>query len=322
MKSPDPVAIIEAAYEVRSSKGEWLDGVAVSIDRLMGIGAGCAASLYDASAPDWIADEGIALRGSITGEFWMDLFNQTTTLEEGKAFVAMYRSIGFLMLRSGPLPGTFIERFGRVLDRHGMEDIAILNAIDPTFRGCAMLTVARSRTPSDRTLRLWRRMAAHVAAGARLRRTLAALNAGSAEPIDGAEAVLTPSGRVEHAVGLAKQRSSRERLRESLDRIDFARSRRIDPDRAVAVWEALVAGRWSIVEHVEKDGKRYYLAHRNDPTLAEDRALTERERQVLGYAELGHSNKLIAYSLGLALSTVSTALTRARRKLGLPDDDA
>jgi DNA-binding CsgD family transcriptional regulator len=45
--------------------------------------------------------------------------------------------------------------------------------------------------------------------------------------------------------------------------------------------------------------------------------LTERERQVLAYADLGQSNKLIAYSLGLSTSTVSTLLSRARRKLGI-----
>lgn len=48
-----------------------------------------------------------------------------------------------------------------------------------------------------------------------------------------------------------------------------------------------------------------------------DRALTRREQQVLAYAEIGHSNKLIAYSLGVAISTVSTLLARARRKLRL-----
>jgi DNA-binding CsgD family transcriptional regulator len=70
------------------------------------------------------------------------------------------------------------------------------------------------------------------------------------------------------------------------------------------------------VEHFERDGRRYYLAHRNDPEIAPDRALTQREQQVLGYAELGHSNKLISYQLDISSSTVSSLLTSARRKLG------
>jgi DNA-binding CsgD family transcriptional regulator len=44
--------------------------------------------------------------------------------------------------------------------------------------------------------------------------------------------------------------------------------------------------------------------------------LTDRERQVFTYAAMGQSNKLIAYSLGLAVSTVAAHLERARRKLG------
>jgi DNA-binding CsgD family transcriptional regulator len=42
-----------------------------------------------------------------------------------------------------------------------------------------------------------------------------------------------------------------------------------------------------------------------------------RERQIAGWASLGHSNKLIAYELGLPLSTIATHLRRAVRKLGL-----
>jgi DNA-binding CsgD family transcriptional regulator len=44
--------------------------------------------------------------------------------------------------------------------------------------------------------------------------------------------------------------------------------------------------------------------------------LSERERQVLAYAALGHPNKLIAYELGIANSTVSVLLARAQTKLG------
>jgi DNA-binding CsgD family transcriptional regulator len=125
---------------------------------------------------------------------------------------------------------------------------------------------------------------------------------------DHAEAVLSPGGRVELAVGAAEPGAAREALQDALVRIEAARSRRSDARDS--------AGRWSVVDHFERDGKRYYLAHKNDPELAPDLALTERERQVLGYAELGHSDKLIAYSLGLSRSTVATLSARARRKLG------
>ena len=45
--------------------------------------------------------------------------------------------------------------------------------------------------------------------------------------------------------------------------------------------------------------------------------LSRREREVLALADFGQSNKFIAHSLGLSVSTISTMLTRARRKLEL-----
>ena len=49
--------------------------------------------------------------------------------------------------------------------------------------------------------------------------------------------------------------------------------------------------------------------------------LTARERQVVGHAALGRSNKAIAYSLGLSPSTVSTLLDRARKRSFSPEGE-
>jgi ATP/maltotriose-dependent transcriptional regulator MalT len=166
-------------------------------------------------------------------------------------------------------------------------------------------------------LHVWHRLAVHISAGNRLRATLEALGSGGLDLPDRAEAVLGPNGKVEHAKGAAESRAARDSLRDALVRIDAARSEQNNARRSVDLWRGLVAGRWSLVEHFERDGKRYFLAHKNAPELREDRALTPRERQVLGYAELGLSNKLISYALDLSSSTVSTLLARARVKLGI-----
>jgi DNA-binding NarL/FixJ family response regulator len=135
--------------------------------------------------------------------------------------------------------------------------------------------------------------------------------------MDPAEAILSSSGRIEHAIGIAKSGHSQAALREALQRIDGARrARRSDQGAAVDLWQGLVAGRWSLVEHFEKDGRHYFLAHRNDPLLTRARALTARQRQIWSYAAMGRSNKLIAYSLGLSPSTVAAHLSEAQRKLG------
>jgi DNA-binding CsgD family transcriptional regulator len=78
-----------------------------------------------------------------------------------------------------------------------------------------------------------------------------------------------------------------------------------------------VAGRWSLVDQFERDGRRYIVAHENVPRARGPVALTEREKQILAYAVLGHHNKLIAYELGIADSTVRVLMARAAAKLGV-----
>jgi DNA-binding NarL/FixJ family response regulator len=131
---------------------------------------------------------------------------------------------------------------------------------------------------------------------------------------------LNPDGRVAHAEKPAQGKLALSALSHGARAQDRARGslRRRDSDEALAIWEGLIAGRWSLVDHVDSDGRRYLLAHRNDPRAPDVRGLTLRERQVLGYVAAGHSNKVIAYELGLTQSTVGGHLARARRKLNLP----
>lgn len=86
---------------------------------------------------------------------------------------------------------------------------------------------------------------------------------------------------------------------------------------AVALWQAIVAGRWSLVAQIEHANQRCFVARRNGPSEPAGASLSEREHQIASYASRGHSNKLIANQLGLCSSTVATQLTSAARKLGL-----
>jgi len=78
-----------------------------------------------------------------------------------------------------------------------------------------------------------------------------------------------------------------------------------------------VARRWSLVDRFDSDGRRFLVARRNEPDVRDPRALSPRERQVAAFAALGHSNKLIAYTLGLSASTIATHLAAAMRKLAV-----
>ncbi|MEO6095410.1 MAG: helix-turn-helix transcriptional regulator [Fibrobacteria bacterium] len=59
----------------------------------------------------------------------------------------------------------------------------------------------------------------------------------------------------------------------------------------------------------------------NAPAPAGLELLSPRERQVAALAELGRSNKVIAYELGLGHSTVRVLLARAAGKPGPPAND-
>jgi DNA-binding CsgD family transcriptional regulator len=168
-------------------------------------------------------------------------------------------------------------------------------------------------------------LAAHLSAGHRLRRALRARRkarhaVSESKLPHGAEAVLDPkSFRIREAVGDAKDSARAEVLKKKAVAIDRARGRlrRDDPAEALATWEALVRGRWSIVEWFDSDERRYVLAIPNPPHVSDPRGLSERERQVVSYARLGESHGLIAYRLGLSRSRVTKALRSAMRKLGV-----
>lgn len=100
--------------------------------------------------------------------------------------------------------------------------------------------------------------------------------------------------------------------------VEIDRARRGEPPdllRISELWEGMNDGRWSVVEHFERDGHRYFLLCSAALDARVSTRLSKREQQVLDLVNRGCSNKIIGYSLNLSISTVSTHLARARRKL-------
>lgn len=172
--------------------------------------------------------------------------------------------------------------------------------------------------PSQQLLRfpeqptsLVRRVAAHIATGLRLQRVLA--SAALDDP--SVEAILDDEGRPQHTAGMARMRGAVDRLRAAV----LARAQTSDAELAVdPAWDAVLAGRWSLVDRFDTDGRRYVVAYRNPPGVLDPRRLTPREEGVTALAAIGHSNKEIASQLGVTPSTVATLLAAALGKLGLP----
>ena len=309
----DVVRIIEAAYDLNAADEQaWLTRVAEEVRSVLGFDEGVVAYTYSMDATGWITPGALAVPGTS-----MDLAQ--SILNPGDMGEAVTAAVIRVHLQSGPSLATDVVRpitavateyRRRVLGERGYEDALTINATDPTRRG-AMFVV-----PLKRTKRLvpnltsrYSRLGAHIAAGLRLRRALSSL-------VD--EAIIE-RGKVAHATGQASRPSAQSALRDAVVAAERARGtlRKRDPERALATWRGLVAGRWSVVDRFESNGRQYWVAHPNAPDAPDPRSLTARERQVAGFVALGQSNKLIAYELGISTSTVGVLVARAAKKLGV-----
>jgi DNA-binding CsgD family transcriptional regulator len=190
--------------------------------------------------------------------------------------------------------------------RIGVRDIVTINAYDTDGRGMAVNAFHPQRLELSRAyVEQLERVAAHLISAYRLRR------AGAAH----VEAIMTPAGRVEHAEGEALAKL--DELCEAAQSIERARGamRKDAPEEALAAWRALIDARWSLVDFVDRDGKRFLVARVNEPSVAAGTRLSTRERQIVALVARGHSNKLIGYDLGIAEGTVAAHLSSAMRKL-------
>jgi DNA-binding CsgD family transcriptional regulator len=196
-----------------------------------------------------------------------------------------------------------------------MSHVTFALGVDPSGFGCALAFVEdRSTNLTRETRRALERISAHLGSARRLRGTV-----GTAGVIHGADAVLSGEGVVLHAEGEARTLDARDALREAARRVDRARcaKQRGTPGDALGLWRALVDGRWSLVERFDSDGKRMFVARRNDPSVRPASALNEKERKVVALLALGHSVKLCGYELGFAQSTVSGLARSAMDKMGV-----
>jgi DNA-binding CsgD family transcriptional regulator len=202
------------------------------------------------------------------------------------------------------------------------KDVLFLTAVDPRGVGVAVVApLPEVTTLSPQDAQRWQMLAAHVEAGHRLRQGLSTVEDGEQPCPDlphDAEAIFDAgSFRLTEAVGPAKERTAVTKLRNAAVTVDRARGkmRDSDPEKALQIWKALVRGRWSMVDWFDTDGRRFVLALPNAPNVSDPRGLSEREGQVVAYAVLGQTNKMIAYRLGLSRSRVSMLLRAAMRKL-------
>jgi DNA-binding CsgD family transcriptional regulator len=196
--------------------------------------------------------------------------------------------------------------------RPGIVDSIGLTSLDAQGHGVGICTgLAHLGTLSPRETRLLARLATHVGSRDRLR------NVEGARRLDEADVVFSQGGKVVHARDEVVTRARTGAAKAGLAARDFARKSRHDVEKALEVWQGLVDGRWSIVDHVDTDGRRFVLAVKNAPRVDRRANLTPTQRRVTALAAMGHPDKEIAYMLGVPATAVDAALRRARRKLGV-----
>lgn len=313
----DILTIVETAYQVDAPADTWLRRLSEQVKPHLDQGFGMAAFEYY-----WPRGGDLQMLQS------MHLGIPRGLAEiYSKVFATMDPQIRARPFQMGPfvtgsqMMGMRAEQFReqphmkRFVQQFGMFDSVWITAAEPSGRGLGF-HAGRHKIAwsSPRQVSLWGKLAAHLSSAVRLRHRMEGYP--SRLP---PEAVLDPSGKVHDADGPAKERTARERLRAAVRDIERGRGplRRRDPGRALSDWKGLVAGRWTLIDQLERDGRRYIVARENVPRAPGPEALTDRERQVVGFAKLGHSNKLIAYDLGISDSTVRVLIARAASKLGV-----
>jgi DNA-binding CsgD family transcriptional regulator len=312
----DYLSIIEAAYAESKSPDEWLQGALESVHPHLDRGRGVLARFFHHQPHAFWQGPATAVGISVEQASSLDRvlgqFLQNAPRAETLALMRrLYPCAPAVLWANDSMAQSVGEAEVRahLASRFEMMNSLGVVAGEPSGHGCIFFRLEeKAERLSSYDLALWRRIAAHLAAGHRLARG----------PETDPDAVLTPSGKVLHLEAEAA-RANAEPLTEATRAIDRARGRlrRTDPERALELWQGLVAGRWSLVDHCDHDGRRYVFAKKNAPELRPWHSLTAREAHVVAYAAEGQTLKLIGYQLGISQSSVNHALVRAQRKLGL-----
>lgn len=328
----DLISVVEATYDLSASETAWLEGVATAFQSVLQAEDGLLAYHVD------IDEDGLRIHDPVhVGDSTLDMLAQIRSMADllerrrrGHAtlFERLTARVYERVIRTAvrePVDHLLASEHRRIgpswmydLGAPIADTFALLshhvdhNGITGLFGG---LKRRRALRAGERAT--YQMLSAHIKAGFRLRRRLGSSRPQVDAPDEGA--VLTPSGDVLHAEGAARDEDARDELAARARQIDRARTR--DGGRgedALAIWQGLVRGSWSLVEQYDADGKRFVLAHRNPEDVRDPRGLSDIEVRVVGLAVRGYADKLIAYHLGIPEGTVSSHLTHAMRKLRIP----
>jgi DNA-binding CsgD family transcriptional regulator len=305
VRTHDVIDVLEACYRMDSDDDAWLGGIAEAVAGALGGGRGAFAFRSDGTTqaircsrnfdPSWL--------GSFVTTFAAtqpDDAEAATPLERTTRAFAPFLAGRSTLMSAVPACAPLmplVSTFG------GARDLLTLNGFSPDGRGLSLAIPLDRR--GVRKTHVLDRITTHLAAAHRLRHRLAA----------------TPAGVLDDRGELVDANDSeiiveRDTLRHATHRREAARGPlRRDDASATASWQGLVSARWSLTDGFAH-GRRYVVVRANQVLTPDVASLAERERQVIALASMGHTNKEVAYELGLAQSTVRVLMARAADKLG------
>ncbi|HJK99319.1 MAG TPA: helix-turn-helix transcriptional regulator [Polyangiaceae bacterium LLY-WYZ-14_1] len=315
--------VVDRGYDLTGTTRDWVEGVATAHRAAMGLPEGTTALTYEVDREEGsVAFDPSTLAVVDLDPVRLEAFGRSAAGVQ--RFPAVVRRLyGDLnagsvteRLREWGFPEPVVTGYLEAVRPWGYADAVPVTAANLNGRGLHIVTPTKKSVPlGPAGRRRWEAVAVHLAAGLRLRDALA-----GGPLLDGADAVLEGDGRLADVRDeAAAAPDARERLRHAARRLDHAHSRagRAAADETLSAWDALVDGRWTLLDHFDTDGRRYLVARRNEPIARGPKELSSRERQVVCRAAQGHPNKLIAYELGLAEGTVKAHLRRALTRLSV-----
>lgn len=302
--------LVETIYELDLPSSSWLESIRRTAERSFTGHIGVQSYMFRVSGEGRFELEGIASDPALEA-----VFHRAHDLAGPEVIRKIYLRKPLVSLRRAVAGSEHDSGYQEVIGS-GIGNIVLTLGVDPSGLGCALVFAQRSPVALSRPARqILERVSAHLGSARRLRTSACVdQSAGSRD-----DAIVTADRGVLHAERDARHPDARRALREAARRVDLARSRNreIGVEEALALWRGLVEGRWSLVERFDSDGRRFFVARRNDPTARRTRALGENERKVVALLAVGHSIKLCAYELGFAQSTASDLARSAMRKLGV-----
>jgi len=308
MASSDVASVVERLYDLDAPRGDWLTRVTASLRPFLDRHhLGAIGAFY--TCPD--------------ASTWRI---ESTVVQD----VAPRILLRYLEFALAP-PATFLDdtvlsrrwyvcsRLRRWSDvRQAFDTVPVaadkltLTTIEPDGAGVLFGSFQRHRIPPSQALaHSLTLLATHLTAAHRLRTDV------SRRDTSAAAFVLDPDGRLHGAKGKTPAAAERARMQRAVRARERARSRKGRQELDLLEdWRSFVEMGLTLIDQFERDGRRWVLAIDNRPAPVGLAKLSEREREVVRQAILGLSNKVIAYNIGLAHSTVRVLLARAGAKLG------